>query len=177
MDPQLFPGKMYQCCNRWAKLLFANIHFFGCFPWRYMEVWICLFDYNFLISLSVSEAKWLPEHLAILLAPLACSLSRWMLSRLPVCVTSYIFISSHIPSYGFLVRGLAFFQPLFSYSYSMTLLSWSLCALCQSSVNRTRETDDSDGHSWSREWGAGAQREHLPLGSLAVSVEDEITLQ
>lgn len=120
MDPQLFPGKMYQRCNRWAKLLFANIHFFGCFPWRYMEVWICLFDYNFLISLSVSEAKWLPEHLAIL-APLACSLSRWMLFRLPVCVTSYIFISlSYIPSYGFLVRGLAFFQPLFSYSCSMT---------------------------------------------------------
>lgn len=88
--------------------------FLGCFPWRYMEVWICLFDYNFFINLSVSEAKLLPKHFVILLASFAHSLSHLTHSHLPPCVTSAVF----------------FFYPLLSSCLTSRPTPWLLGKAC-----------------------------------------------
>lgn len=93
MDPQLFPKKKkkYQQCNRWAMLLFANIHFWDVSHgdiWKFGSVSLTII---FFINLSVSEAKSLPKHFVILLASLARSLSHLTHSHLPPCITSAIF--------------------------------------------------------------------------------------
>lgn len=49
MDPQLFPKKKKKVptVQQMGNAVICKHTFLGCFPWRYMEVWICLFDYNF----------------------------------------------------------------------------------------------------------------------------------